>query len=687
MAYSRVKYVVDGTTVSTKTFSYAAFATLGVGADPESDQFKVYLDNTLLTKNTHYTVNETNNTITLIGSVASTLVQNQVVALERDTRKLSRYVNWTNNAGIDESDLDLDGDQLLFIAQEAIDEGNTALRKTPSETAWDGEGLPSINCAPATDGTGWTTLNQVYNLIEGAETGTVGTVNTWCFDGNGSTVNYLLNGAASNTTVNSLFVTLDGITLCPCDDDVPFSLLLERAATALYARETTFQGLSSVTNSLWDDALLAETDAVNQLLGRPYSGNLTNNDKFPGIVVYYEIKVTIRNGGSGPVPTIPTTFVGTAAECQAFLDTWTDQGTTDTHSGTIRYHHVEGPEYGYSYNSETNTLTFNVAPPLGASICVRQITGTVAVDIANLSMDGSELKDNSIELRHIDMNGETYFTFDKDTGTTSNVWPANTNKVLAFDSLGNPYLGLLNKTFIHNWTSEITSFRLNQLTIPNASINLNTNKIINLLAGSSNNDAVNLGQMNAAITPINTRLNYDIGVPPNNFYNNYSNIRNTNSADVYDPYPAVGCRLEQSPNDSNILFKGFIPRFITIRMYGSLTRLTDNGSMDTLVDCEWQAMLNEIENGFTPYSTETYDGTTRRVYILPPPRDFDAAGVFAFPGSTNANSFQLICEQTGQKRVWFRVKNNAATPVYAQLRARGGTTGIGSLSVSATKGM
>lgn len=685
MAYSRVKHVVDAATVGTKTFSYSGFATLGVGADPEIDQFKVYLDNQLLTKNTHYTINSTNNTITLIGTVASALTQNQVVAIERDTRKISRYVNWTNNAGIDESDLDLDGDQLLFIAQEAIDEAETALRKNPSGTRWDGEGIPSTNCAPALDGTGWTTLNQVYNLIEGAETGTIGTVNSWCFDGNGSTTTYLLTGAATNTTADSLFVTMDGITLCPCDDDVPFSLLLERAAAAAATRETNFSNISNSINSTWDSALTSEIDGINQLFGRP------NNDKFPGIVVYYEIKVTSRDTGSGPIPTVPTTFIGTASECQAFLDSWTDQGSTDTHSGTIRYHHLEGTEYGYTYNSTTNILTFSSAPPLGASICIRQVTGTVAVDITDLSLDGSELMNGAIELRHLNMNGETYYVYDKSTNTTASVWPSNTNKVLVFDSTGSSYLGLLNKTFIHGWDSEITSFRLNQFTVPNASVNMNTNKIINLLAGSSNNDAVNFGQMNTAITTADTvitnRLKYSTGVAPDVFFNNYNNVRLNKPTE--DPYTGTGCRLEQAPNDANYLFKGFIPRFIIIRLYGALGNSTSPYTRtDSTVDIEFQMMLPSADQNFTPYTEEVYGGTTRRVYNLPKPRDFnDDRGNFGYEGVDDADTIQLICEQTGDMRVWLRLKNGAIYQQLYKYNTSSGNTEFGSISVFAMKGL
>jgi hypothetical protein len=234
MAYSRIKYVWQS---GAKQFVYSNIQMLGAGADPEEQQLKVYLNSQLLTYLTDYTINTTTNTITIIGFVANAMAAGDIVAIERDTKKDDRYVDWTNNAGIDESDLDLEGDQLLFIAQEAIDESNTALRKTPSETRWDGENISSINCGPAVEGSGWTTLDQVNNLIAGLDTATVTTTNQWCFDGTGSQVDFYLNGAPSSTTANNLFVSIDGLTLCPCDTDpgegVPFSQLLERATAAL----------------------------------------------------------------------------------------------------------------------------------------------------------------------------------------------------------------------------------------------------------------------------------------------------------------------------------------------------------------------------------------------------------------------------------------------------------------------
>jgi hypothetical protein len=718
MAYSKVKYTY--TSGGSTTFSYSNVDVLGAGADPVSEQLDVYLNDALLVLTLDYTINTGTETITLTSRVASGMVTGDVVVIQRDTKLNDRYVDWTNNAGIDESDLDLEGDQHLFIEQELSDELDLALKKNVSETYWDGQFLPSANCSPATDGSGWTTLNQVQNLLAGGETASLGTINVWCFDGTGSQSSFLLNGAASNTNVNNLFVSLDGITLCPCDDDVPFSLLLERAATAAATRETTFSSLTGAINSAWDSALTGEIDGINQLFGRPYTGNPANNDKFPGIVVYYEVKVTSRDAGSGPVPTIPTTFVGTASECQAFLDSWTDQGATDTHSGTIRYHHVEAPEFGYTYDAATRALTITPAPPQGVSICVRQLTGTVAVDLGNLSLDGSELQNDSIELRHIDMAGETYYIGDESTAT-ANSWPAATKKLLVINNDGTPYLGLINSSFITNFTSAVTTVRLNQLTVPNASVNMNTNKITNLLAGTAGGDAVNWTQLNAVQLSADTTKARTVyggstagNIAPDLYYNSASNIRLTYNGDTNDylrltlnqncpPVRMVETAAEGFTDNNCMLRAAFRPRWLKFIAAGEwFGKRNDNGNLingdgGTTYTWLWDVDLWEIENGFAPFSTTTLNNNTVRVYSLPRPQRItisDGAVGNVYPMNLTKTNAKLYVEsELGSTfRVWLELKGTeSATSVYYVLRNPSTVNGAdtfnyGSIQLIACKG-
>lgn len=669
MAYSKVKY--SYTSGGSTTFSYANIDVLGAGADPVSEQLDVYLNDALLVLTLDYTINTGAETITLTSRVTTGMVTGDVVVIQRTTKLNDRYVDWTNNAGIDESDLDLEGDQHLFVEQELSDELDLTLKKNVSETYWEGQSLASNNCLPATTGSGWVTLDQVNNLINGGDTATLGTVNDWCFTGDGTTDDFLLTGSASNTTVDNLFVAINGVTLCPCGTTSINTDVAGAKASGLI--ESTSAGVTGTRSYHISQFNTFASGRESALAATDYNVNLE----------YYAH--TISGSMPGGIPADGSTFRGTKAALLAWLNTWSD----DVTNMVVSYDaDVVGIDTGYTWDQASRTLTITPAPEVGDDICVRQLTGTVAVDLPDLSLDGSELANDSIGLRHIDMIGETYYIADENSGTT-NTWPTSSgDKLLVINSNGSPYLGLINTSFIANWSAGVTAFRLNQFTVPNASVNMNTQKIINLQAGSASSDAVNWSQLsttNTNITNIQNSLKYDTGVAPDVFFNNYSNVRSGLPSN--DPYAGTGCRLEQAPNDSNYLFKGFVPRFIIIRMYGSLANATNQSAVDSTFNVEFQVMLAENENGFAAYTTETYDGTTRRIYKLPKPKDFnDDGGTLGWEGIDNNDTAQLICEMTGQKRVWLRIKNGV---VYQQLYAYGTSpgSGIGSISVLAMKGL
>lgn len=669
MAYSKVKY--SYTSGGSTTFSYANIDVLGAGADPVSEQLDVYLNDALLVLTLDYTISTGAETITLTSRVTTGMVTGDVVVIQRTTKLNDRYVDWTNNAGIDESDLDLEGDQHLFVEQELSDELGLALKKNVSETYWEGQSLASNNCLPATTGSGWVTLDQVNNLINGGDTATLGTVNDWCFTGDGTTDDFLLTGSASNTTVDNLFVAINGVTLCPCGTTSINTDVAGAKASGLI--ESTSAGVTGTRSYHISQFNIFASDREAAVAATDYKVDLE----------YYAH--TISGSMPGGIPADGSTFRGTKAALLAWLNTWSDNVTNMVVSYDAD---VVGIDTGYTWDQASRTLTITPAPEVGDDICVRQLTGTVAVDLPDLSLDGSELANDSIGLRHIDMTGETYYITDESSGTT-NTWPTSSgDKLLVINSNGSPYLGLINTSFIANWSAGVTAFRLNQFTVPNASVNMNTQKIINLQAGSASGDAVNWSQLsttNTNITNIQNSLKYDTGVAPDVFFNNYSNVRSGLPSN--DPYAGTGCRLEQAPNDSNYLFKGFVPRFVIIRMYGSLANATDQSAVDSTFNVEFQVMLAENENGFAAYTTETYDGTTRRIYKLPKSRDFnDDGGSLGWEGIDNNDTAQLICEMTGQKRVWLRIKNGS---IYQQLYAYGTSpgSGIGSISVLAMKGL
>lgn len=676
MSYSKVKYTY--TSGGSTTFSYSNVDVLGAGADPVSEQLDVYLNDALLVLTLDYTINTGAETITLTSRVTSGMVTGDVVVIQRTTKLNDRYVDWTNNAGIDETDLDLEGDQHLFIEQELSDELGRTLKKNVSETYWEGQSLPSNNCAPATTGSGWVTLDQVNNLINGGDTATLGTVNDWCFNGDGTTDDFLLTGSASNTTVENLMVSINGVTLCPCGTTRINTDVAGAKASGLI--ESTSAGVTGTRSYHISQFNTFASGRESALAGTDYKVSLE----------YYAH--TISGSMPGGVPANGSTFRGTKAQMLAWLATWSDNVTNMVVSYDAD---VVGIDTGYTWNQATRTLSITPPPAVNDDICVRQLTGTVAVDLLDLSLDGSELADDSIGLRHIDMVGDTYYQAAEGSGT-ANTWPANSDKILVINADGSPYLGLINTSFIADFTTAVTGFRLNQFTTPNASVNMNTQKITNLQAGSSSGDAVNFTQLsttNSNVTTIQNRLKYDAGVAPDVFFNNWNNNRSLSSGDQYDPYSAVGCRLEQAQGDSNILFKGFRPRFIVIRLHGALNEIGTANAIDRTTYCEWQYMLPNEDNNFTtastpytPYTTEFFDGTIRRIYQLPAPRNLiDTNGNFGFPDNTT-NACWLICEEGGQKRVWLRIKR-ASNGTYAQLNAYNSATGTGSISVFATKGL
>lgn len=653
MAYSRTRFILDAGSIATPTFSYAAFPTLGAGADPENVQFDVYWMETLLVLNTDYSVNTTNNTITLLSTITGDLVADEVISIKRDTKKDDRYVDWTNNAGITEADLDLDSDQLFYLAQEAWDEALTALRKAPSETKWDGEGLPSYNCSPALVGSGWVTLDQVHNLINGGDTATLGDVNEWCFDGDGTTEDFVLNGASANTTEENLWISFNGILLCPCSDGTAFSTEQNAAVVALNSVATYDQVGTPAT--FWDDDLDVLIAAVVAVLA-----------DWPGFTALYSVYRDHINGS----PVTPILFVGTAAECIAEIATW-DPG--DTFSGRVRWHSLRGTRWPYTWDQATRTVSFDDPPEPGTDICVRQLTGTVAVDLADVSLDGSELQDDSVLLNHLDFASGTAY------------------RVLKVDAAGDPSVGTITSAYVSDFTAAVNSLQWRSMIAPTGSVNLNTQKITSLQAGSDAGDGVNFGQLtvtNARVSDLETQVDGGsaghnsasgtpvIGVQPDLYYNNASNSRNAfDGATV-----TTACNTQSAALDSQVLMTGFIPRWIKFLISGDIK---DSGGsiVDNNVNYEFEFVNWDTENGFDPvFATEG----NCKVYKLPRPRNLDTNhGDFDY-GSLGYDDFFLVIEQVSPWRTWLRIKSGG---LFCSIVRYNDPNQPGSLQVLAAKGL
>ena len=663
MAYSYVRYTLTSGNMGTNSFSYSAFQTLGSGADPENTQFNVFWGDSELVLDTDYTVNTTTNTVTFLSPVTADWVEGDVIAIKRDTKKDDRYVDWTNNAGIDETDLDLEGDQLLFIAQEAWDEAQNALRKNAAGTKWYGQGLESYNCAPATLGSGWVTLDQVNNLINGGDTATLGETNEWCFTGDGTTDDFVLNGAAANTDVGNLIISIDGRLLCPCD---PINVDTDLAA-ALDDGTTLVTGVG-ITNTRGNHA----TGFVSSCSGVAEAA-LALLDLTVGLE--YHAIVTASPGGS--FPAVNFEIRGDKDTILDWINGWPNN--VDNISVTYDSYPV-GYSVGYTWTQATRTVTFTNPPADGADICIRQLTGTVAVDLADVSLDGSEIQDDAITIDHLDFAAGTAY------------------RVLKVDAAGDPSVGTITSAYISDFTAAVQSLQWRTMIAPTSSVSMGTQKITNLQAGVDAGDGVNFGQLTAATDRIDDletaqsasgpnsgyTSSVTVGIQPDLWYNNASNSRGVITGDG----SITACNTEATADDNQVLLRGFVPRWVKIYVYGCLARVSDSVVRADNVNHEWEFYNWDAENGLTNYTTEG----NKRVYLLRKPWKMNPTPSLDYP-HTNVDSeanFYLVIEQVSPWRVWFRMKDDssAVLKVTRYGQAVGDVATLpGSLQVVASKGL
>lgn len=175
------RVVTTVTNASTKTYSYSGIDLLDDAVATLTDQIDVYLTpaNTgiqvQLTAATEYTyATLPTKEITLIGARATNLAVGDIITIKRSTKDDERYTDFTDLGFLRSEDVNTNGDQLLFLIQEARTDVQDALVKTDDLTKWQGEGLPSTNCGNATSSTGWATLGQVVALISGGDPMDVG---------------------------------------------------------------------------------------------------------------------------------------------------------------------------------------------------------------------------------------------------------------------------------------------------------------------------------------------------------------------------------------------------------------------------------------------------------------------------------------------------------------------------------
>jgi hypothetical protein len=107
--------------------------------------FEVYVDDVLKTNPTHYTINSTRTTVTLVAPA----VGGETVLIKRAT-PAAPLVDWVNGSSILESDLDTLYSQLRFRVEENDDDQQSTLQLLGDGTAWDADSKQIKNLADGT---------------------------------------------------------------------------------------------------------------------------------------------------------------------------------------------------------------------------------------------------------------------------------------------------------------------------------------------------------------------------------------------------------------------------------------------------------------------------------------------------------------------------------------------------------
>lgn len=126
-------------------------------------------------------------------------------------------------------------------------------------------------------------------------------------------------------------------------------------------------------------------------------------------------------------------------------------------------------------------VRFATAPPDGSKIEIRIFKGVVVGFIADGSLDGDELADDSIGLRHL------------------NIGAGVDLRVLVFDTDGDPAGRVLVHTDISDFDAGVRTNSLNQMATAAANVSMGLNQITQLSAGTGAFHAVNKSQMEAYI--------------------------------------------------------------------------------------------------------------------------------------------------------------------------------------------
>ena len=206
MALSYVTYVGDGATTA---YGYGSIAVLEDGVVPVVSQLVVSVDGSIVPVST-YSINTTTSVLTFFTAPADGVA----VEIARVTKSDDRYVDWTNATNLSQEQLNLDSDQLLFLAQESLDANQLTIRLNELGT-WDAEGKVIANVATGVDSNDAVNVQQLNAAVFGGTPGTV-TGQQYVSSDDGTTV-FTLPSLAGQTAAD-VNVYLAGVRLEPLVD-------------------------------------------------------------------------------------------------------------------------------------------------------------------------------------------------------------------------------------------------------------------------------------------------------------------------------------------------------------------------------------------------------------------------------------------------------------------------------------
>lgn len=137
-----------------------------------------------------------------------------IIRLERFTTR-DRLNDYISGSTIKQRDLDNDFNRLTNVDEEIEAGAFDGMRKNDAGNAWNAEGLPSENAAPATEPTGWVTLAQMLAALNNVQVAELGDPRIFTWVADGTETEFEINGIAGlkvgqpNLWVNSVPQTND----------------------------------------------------------------------------------------------------------------------------------------------------------------------------------------------------------------------------------------------------------------------------------------------------------------------------------------------------------------------------------------------------------------------------------------------------------------------------------------------